>query len=81
MLDKTPSKSVHSGGNLRDGVGTTSQGLLAGLARPDADGGATDSVLAAEGASVAGVLGHFLLCGVVSNLMTTGRGGVLGTDS
>lgn len=58
--------------NLRDSVGTTSQGLLAGLARPDADGGATDSVLAAEGASVAGVLGHFLLCGVVSNLMSDG---------
>ena len=54
--------------NLRDGVSATSHDLLAGLAAPDADGGATDSVLAAEGASVAGVLGHFLLCGVVSNL-------------
>lgn len=43
-------------GVLRDGVSTTSGGLAAGLAVPDTDGLALDSVLAAELAHVAGVL-------------------------
>ena len=33
------------GGNGGEGVGTTGRGLLAGLARPDADDGALDRVL------------------------------------
>ena len=51
---------------LRDGVGTTSHGLLARLAAPDANSSAADAVLAAESASVPGVLGHFLLYGSVN---------------
>ena len=43
-------------GVLRDGVSTTGGGLAAGLAVPDTDGLALDSVLAAELAHVAGVL-------------------------
>jgi hypothetical protein len=52
--------------HLRDGVGTTSHGLLARLAAPDANSSAADAVLAAESASVPGVLGHFLLYGSVN---------------
>lgn len=43
--------------NVRDGVGTTSSGLLAALAVPDADSLSLDGVLAAESAGVLGVLG------------------------
>lgn len=49
------------GKNVRDGVSATSNSLLARLAVPDADGVSLDSDLAAEGAGVAGVLGHFHL--------------------
>lgn len=49
------------GRDLRDGVSTTGNGLLAALALPDTNGLALDGVLAAEGADVAGVLGHFHL--------------------
>lgn len=47
--------------NLRDGVGATSDGLVACPAVPDADGVTLDGGLAAEGAGVAGVLGDFHL--------------------
>jgi hypothetical protein len=47
--------------DLRDGVGTTSNGLLATLALPDTNSLALDGVLSAEGADVAGVLRHFHL--------------------
>lgn len=47
--------------DLRDGVGTTGDGLLATLALPDTNSLALDGVLTAEGADVAGVLGHFHL--------------------
>jgi hypothetical protein len=43
-------------GCLRDGVGASSGGLLAGSAVPDTDSGALDGVLSAELAHVAGVL-------------------------
>lgn len=48
-------------GNLRDGVGTTGDGLVAALALPDTNSLALDGVLSAEGADVAGVLGDFHL--------------------
>lgn len=48
-------------GDLRDGVGTTGDGLVAALALPDTNSLALDGVLAAEGADVAGVLGDFHL--------------------
>jgi hypothetical protein len=47
--------------DLRDGVGTTGDGLLAALALPDANSLALDGVLSAEGADVAGVLRDFHL--------------------
>ncbi len=47
--------------NVRDGVSTTSSGLLAALAVPDTDGLSLDGVLAAESAGVLGVLGGFHL--------------------
>ena len=47
--------------NVRDGVSAASNSLLARLAVPDADRVSLDSNLAAEGASVAGMLGHFHL--------------------
>lgn len=47
--------------DLRDGVGTTGNGLLAALALPDTNSLALDGVLSAEGADVAGVLGDFHL--------------------
>jgi hypothetical protein len=49
------------GENVRDGPGTTSNGLLAGLALPDSDSSTLDGVLSAEGAGVAGVLRDFHL--------------------
>jgi len=48
-------------GRLRDGVGTTGNGLVAALALPDTNRLALDGVLSAEGADVAGVLGDFHL--------------------
>ena len=48
-------------GDLRDGVGTTGDGLVAALALPDTNSLALDGVLSAEGADVAGVLGDFHL--------------------
>jgi hypothetical protein len=47
--------------NLRDGVGTTGNGLSTALAVPDTNSLALDGVLSAEGADVAGVLGDFHL--------------------
>lgn len=47
--------------NVRDGVSTTSDGLLAGPAVPDTGGMTLDSDLSAECAGVAGVLGDFHL--------------------
>lgn len=49
------------GRDVRDSVGTTSNSLAAGLAVPDTDGVALDVDLAAEGASVLGVLCDFHL--------------------
>ena len=48
-------------GNLRDGVGTAGNNLVAALALPDTDSLALDGVLSAESADVAGVLGDFHL--------------------
>jgi hypothetical protein len=47
--------------DVRDGVGATSNGLLAGLAVPDTDRVSLDGGLAAESADVSGVLGDFHL--------------------
>lgn len=52
---------VDSADDLRDGVGTTGDGLVAALALPDTNSLALDGVLSAEGADVAGVLGDFHL--------------------
>ena len=57
---------------LRDSVGTTGDGLLAGLAVPDTDGVTLDGDLSAEGAGVAGVLGDFHLQGMSILLETWG---------
>lgn len=45
--------------DVREGVGTTGDGLLARLAVPDTGRVTLDGVLAAEGAGVAGVLRDF----------------------
>jgi hypothetical protein len=47
--------------NVRDSVGATGDGALAGLAVPDTDRVSADGDLAAEGAGVLGVLGDFHL--------------------
>jgi hypothetical protein len=47
--------------DLRYGPSTTSNRLLARFAVPDSDGVTLDSILAAEGADVAGVLGDLHL--------------------
>ena len=60
-----PYYKIH-GQNLRDGVGASSNGLSTALAVPDADGVSLDSVLAAEGTDVAGVLGDFHLLHLLS---------------
>jgi len=64
------------GGSSRgaEGPSTTSHDLLAGTALPDADGLALDRVLAAESASVLGVLRDFDLLD-----LATERGTVTGT--
>ena len=48
-------------GDLRDGVSTAGNCLVAALALPDTDSLALDGVLSAECADVAGVLGDFHL--------------------
>lgn len=48
-------------GDLRNGVSTAGNNLVAALALPDTDSLALDGVLSAEGADVAGVLGDFHL--------------------
>lgn len=47
--------------DVRNGVGSSSNSLLARLAAPDADGVALDGVLSAESAHVLGVLCDFHL--------------------
>ena len=47
--------------DIRDGVGTTGDSLLAGSAVPDTSGVTLDGNLSAEGACVTGVLGDFHL--------------------
>jgi hypothetical protein len=49
------------GVDLRNGVSTAGNNLVAALALPDTDSLALDGVLSAEGADVAGVLGDFHL--------------------
>ena len=61
------------GRNVRDGVSATGNSLLASLAVPDADRVSLDSDLAAEGASVAGMLGHFHLLDLWEGLNTGSR--------
>ena len=63
--------------DVRDGPGTTSNGLVAGLAVPDSDSLALDGVLSAEGAGVTGVLGDFHLL----HLLTQGSTVSVGTVS
>lgn len=61
-LAKSAEGRPHSGSSGgSDGVSTTGKSLLAGLAIPDANGGAANAVLTAKGACVLGVLGNFLL--------------------
>ena len=59
--------------NVRDGVSAASNSLLARLAVPDADRVSLDSNLAAEGASVAGMLGHFHLLDLCEGLNICSR--------
>jgi hypothetical protein len=80
-LAETADGGADSGGGSRgDGVSTTSQGLLAALALPDTDSGTLDSVLAAEGASVSGVLSDFHLLDHLSQGSTI-TGTVLAGDA
>ena len=52
--------------NVRHSVCSSSDGLVAGSAVPDADGVSLDGGLAAEGADVSGVLGGFHLLDLLS---------------
>jgi hypothetical protein len=56
---------------LRDGVGSSSSGLPAGLAVPDTNSGALDGVLSAELAHVAGVLCDLIV--MVSTRCSSGK--------
>src|ERR1700742_4121504 len=60
--------------HLRDGPGTTGDGLLARLAVPDANSCALYGVLSAEGADVAGVLGDFHLLHLLTQGGTISEG-------
>jgi len=73
LLESSCSVPSNTRLHSRDGVGTTSHGLLARLAAPDANSSAADAVLAAESASVPGVLGHFLLYGSVNTVLVIPR--------
>ena len=64
-------------GDLRDGVSTTGNGLVAALALPDTDSLALDGVLSAEGADVAGVLGDFHLLHLLTQGGTVSVGSLL----
>jgi hypothetical protein len=61
-------------GNIRNSPSTTSNGLLAGAALPDADSLSLDAVLAAEGAGVSGVLGDFHLLDLLTEGGTVSLG-------
>lgn len=76
LVDVLAKYSRSDSGSSRgaEGPSTTGHDLLAGAALPDADGLALDRVLAAEGASVLGVLRDFDLLD-----LTTQRGTVTGT--
>lgn len=61
ILACVPIAVFSSGSNLRNGVGTTGNGLVATATLPDTNSLALDGVLSAEGADVAGVLLDFHL--------------------
>jgi len=61
-------------GDVRDGPGSSGNGLLAGLAFPDSNGLALNGVLSAEGAGVAGVLGDFHLLDLLTERGTISMG-------
>ena len=54
-------------------VGTTGNGLAAGIAAPDADGLSAEGELTAEGAEVLGVLGDLELLGTLTGVGTIAR--------
>ena len=59
--------------NLRDGVSTTSHGLLATLTLPDTDSSTLDSILTTESTGVLGMLSDFhLLYGLSERGTITG---------
>ena len=64
-------------GDLRDGVSTTGNSLVAALALPDTDSLALDGVLSAESADVAGVLGDFHLLHLLTQGGTVSVGKLL----
>lgn len=65
--------------NLRDGVGTTGDGLVAALALPDTNSLALHGVLSAEGADVTGVLRNFGLLDLLTQRGTVSvEGRILG---
>lgn len=65
--------------DLRDGVGTTGDGLVAALALPDTNSLALHGVLAAEGADVTGVLRNFGLLDLLTQRGTVSvQGRILG---
>lgn len=64
-------------GDLRDGVGTAGNNLVAALALPDTDSLALDGVLSAESADVAGVLGDFHLLHLLTQGSTISVGALL----
>lgn len=70
LYSHVSNQSIHwtwvESGNARDGVSTTSDGSLAGLAVPDTGGVSSDSILTTESAGVLGVLGDFHLLHLLS---------------
>jgi hypothetical protein len=64
--------------DLRDGVGTTGDGLVAALALPDTNSLALHGVLSAEGADVTGVLRNFGLLDLLTQRGTVSVERVLG---
>ena len=75
QLAQTADGGANGGGvGGSQGVGATSDGLIAGGTAPDADGTALEGELTAEAAEVLGVLGNDELLGAL-----TGVGTVAGT--
>lgn len=85
-LPQSSKRRPHSSGSrCRHSVCSSSDGLAAGLAVPDANGVSLNGGLAAESADISGVLGDFHLLdllsegGTVSGTVFTGHADLLGS--